>query len=314
MKLTSKQVKFQIAAWWPTRRRMTFVGGHSTLQLLETALIVEGYKQRFFFPVLDRFFQMPLSEWTTVTVPYSRILQAKHDSRFTVRLITGLVLWSPTFLLALGFLAGGGLFTPEGLLMMGLVATASLLLTLYACVFRLGSRNWLMYREADGGRALLMFRIPSKKRRLEFEAALERNRAASRSQVEPVKDSGTNEAASFVPLLVLTLMTAGMWLGKAIVRYFRTVVTQQEWLDLMHQGLLGVTVLALGFAIWSRHLGWRLLAGLMLILLGVVPIIEASGKDIGREGPTVLVACVFHVVLALIIVFAVRTRGEKEAD
>src|SRR5262249_25298989 len=118
MKLTSKQVKFQIAMWWPTRRRMTFVGGHSTLQLLGTALLVEGYKQRFFFPVLDRFFQMPLSEWTTVTVPYSRILQAKHDSRFTVRLITGLVLWSPSFLLALGFLAGGGLFTAEGLFML----------------------------------------------------------------------------------------------------------------------------------------------------------------------------------------------------
>ena len=68
MKLEARQVRFRATFPWFTRRRLLFVGKRNTLQLLETALVIEGYLMRLFFPVLGFLFTQALSEWTTVTV------------------------------------------------------------------------------------------------------------------------------------------------------------------------------------------------------------------------------------------------------
>ena len=87
MKLEARHVRFRASLPWFTRHRMLFVGKRNTLQLLETALVIEGYLMRLFFPLVDAFFRRPLSEWSTITVPYSRILRFKHAPMIIPRVI-----------------------------------------------------------------------------------------------------------------------------------------------------------------------------------------------------------------------------------
>ena len=61
--------------------------------------MVEGEILRFHYFGLERFFARALGEWTTVTVPYSRIEQVTFRSRWWLRIML--------FTLVL-LLAGGG--------------------------------------------------------------------------------------------------------------------------------------------------------------------------------------------------------------
>ena len=70
MKFGPRDLRFTYPVWASFRGVVVFIGRRNTLHLQETALVIEGYLQRFFFfVIIDRFFRMALSEWTTVTVP-----------------------------------------------------------------------------------------------------------------------------------------------------------------------------------------------------------------------------------------------------
>jgi hypothetical protein len=184
MKLSPGQVKFH-APFWPTGRRPRFVGKANTLQLLETALVVEGHRQRLFMPVVDSFFLQALSEWTTITVPYSRILSFRRSRRLVLRVLVTLLFWAPAVLLA-----GSGVLSGEGsgasLLAGGLIALLVLPLN-FLVVFRLlAPRNELVFRQADGRRSRLAFTIRSAKRQKAFAEQLAAYRKSALEQVKQV--------------------------------------------------------------------------------------------------------------------------------
>ena len=64
MKIEAKHVRFLPMLPWFGRRRIHFVGKSNTLQLLETALVIEGQRKMLGLYVIDLFFQQALSEWT----------------------------------------------------------------------------------------------------------------------------------------------------------------------------------------------------------------------------------------------------------
>jgi hypothetical protein len=182
MKLLARQIRFFIPSFTFTRVRPQFVGNRNTLQLLETALVIEGYRMRFHFVFLDRFFRQPLSEWTTVTVPYSRILRFRHSSRLLLRVLVTGVVWFPVgLLLALGLLAPQTDWAEVGyyLTLLGLLAVV---LTVICHFWLLAPCNYLWYRQADGRKAILAFWITSRKLQRAFEQQLEGYRRAARDR------------------------------------------------------------------------------------------------------------------------------------
>lgn len=321
MKIASKHIRFQSAMWWPTRRRLNFVSSSNTLQLLETALVVEGYLQRFFFPVLDRFFQQPLSEWTTVTIPYSRVLDCKYDPKTIVRSVLGGLFFLPA-VLALALFALAGNVGIEALFFSGMLALLGAVLTGYVCFYRLVPRTYLLFRQADGTRAIIVFRIPSRKRRLEFEEALRKNRAASFLEVAPTKDAPDHLTPALVPFIALTLLLVGGWFGQIVSLYvihdLPPFIQQQVLGQLLLNGLVyGLPVLLLAAAIAFRHLAFRVVAAVGLLIRGLVPVLFWLGQKgpqlPGQEGiGSLTVSLVFHLVLAAVVVLAVPFK--KEGD
>ncbi len=300
MKIASRNVTFLPSMPWPTRRGLNFGRSGSSLHLQETALVVEGCLQRLFFPVLDRFFQQALSEWTAVTVPYSRILQYGYDSRLLARILLTSVLCIPLALLGL---AGAGLLVlPMGLLV----------LVLSLIVF--SPRSWILYRQADGGKAIICFHIGSSKRRREFEETLEKNRAASRDRARQ-EELTPEERGADTPLVVLMALLAGylgaewyrMW-SSPFSRAFGVGNYLQRGAELLVEGL---PILLLAAALVYR--GWtpRLLAAAALLVRGLMPVaasLAAPGAFTGREFEIFAVA-LFHVILAGVLLAG--PAGEK---
>jgi hypothetical protein len=182
MKLAANQVRvFPPFFPRPGRRRLLFAGRRNTVQLLETALVIEGYRQRLRLPVIDLFFRQALSEWTTVTVPYSRIVRFRPARLLVARLLLALLCWLPALFVLLATV--GELMTFNVVLwgdvaLMALMALPALGLTLYVNS-RLRSRYQLLFRRADGGVSAVALRIPSRKVRKAFAARLEENRRAA---------------------------------------------------------------------------------------------------------------------------------------
>jgi hypothetical protein len=180
MKLTGKQVTFYTVLPWLFRERISFVGKSNTLQLLETALVIEGYRQRLFLPLLDRFFRRLLSEWTMVTIPYSRIIRFQYSQLWFWRVLFTVPMLLP-FLVAVKHEAE----TPSGMAV--LVGLPTLLV---ACLFHfhvLHGRNYLLFRQANGRRTLLAFRVRSPRQRKKLQALLERYRQDTRKLLAPGK-------------------------------------------------------------------------------------------------------------------------------
>jgi hypothetical protein len=56
MKIDARNIRFLVPLLpLPGRRRLRPVGRGNTLQLLETALVIEGHVRRFYLPVADQF-------------------------------------------------------------------------------------------------------------------------------------------------------------------------------------------------------------------------------------------------------------------
>jgi len=315
VKIPAAALTFLSAGPFTAYRRPKFLRRGTTLQLLETALLVEGYRQRFYFPLLDRFFLRPLSEWTTVTIPYTRILDARHDSRAVAgAVLAGLfallafVLWLPALFpeaapRLVAWVAPLVLVTP--------VAMIVVAVTFYLYYVRLRGSNWLTYREADGGRAVLRFRFASRRTRLAFEEALERNRRAARGPDEPARPAAEPRPGGVVPLVVLAVLLVGSWLGKvAFLLYYPNALRVPGLAATAVEGAVDLAaILALAVAARSARPAWRFLAGAALFLRGVTPMLTTPDFAVL---PYLLPAwIVFHTALAGAVLYAVAGGKER---
>jgi hypothetical protein len=207
MKIAARHVRFLLPFFpWPGRRRLPLVGSGNTIQLLETAVVIEGHVKRLGMPVVDRFFQRVLSEWTTVTIPYSRILRHRVAHFLVLRVLLTTLLWLPA-LLPLLALVGPGVDVGAVLYVAGMLGLLALVLSLYLNLRFLAPRNYLLYQQADGRRMLTAFRIGSRKRQEAFAALLENNRQAA-ANLTPPPVPAQRERAPALPLGLLAVYLA----------------------------------------------------------------------------------------------------------
>jgi hypothetical protein len=137
-------------------------------------------------PLVDALFRRALSEWTTVTIPYSRILSYRFRSRRVARWLLTVAAWLPVLFLTLVLLNNFALDRPEGVkgtaigvaIFAGLAVVLSLYFLLEACT----PRNALTFRKADGKRGSILFSIRPKARQKAFQLLLEGNLNAVRPQ------------------------------------------------------------------------------------------------------------------------------------
>jgi hypothetical protein len=175
MKIDARHVRFVAPLPAPGRKRLLFVGRANTVQLQETALVIEGHVKKLSFPIVDRFFQTVLSQRTTVTIPYSRIVRWKYSPLYVARTLAALVAWGPVlFCLAIWFKPK---VDPEGpLVVAGMLAVLGLLETWLIIGRLLAPRNRVLFRRADGGLTMIAFRVRTRRRQRAFAGLLESNR------------------------------------------------------------------------------------------------------------------------------------------
>jgi hypothetical protein len=179
MKLAGKELVFRLPQMRRSGRWLRFLRRGNTIQLLETAVVVEGYQQRFTMPVIDAFFRRALSEWTTVTIPYSRILEYRFRSRRVIRWVLTIAVWLPALLMAMSVLDNFEKGRPEGFkntaIGVAMFGALAAVLSLYFFFEGCTPRNTLTFRKADGKRASLLFSIRAKGRQKAFQTLLEGN-------------------------------------------------------------------------------------------------------------------------------------------
>jgi hypothetical protein len=100
VRLDGRQIRFSIPFWPTWRTRTLRLGGRrGNLYLQEPALVIEGELLRFRLFGIEWLFRRALSEWTTVTVPYSRIVAVRLTRSRLIRfsMILAVVLaWAGT--------------------------------------------------------------------------------------------------------------------------------------------------------------------------------------------------------------------------
>lgn len=325
MKLLPRHIAFLPSMLWPTRSRLNF-GGASTLHLQETALVIEGFLQRLFFPLVDRFFQLALSEWTTVTIPYSRILHYRYTARPLMRLFLLTLLW-----VALGFAVYKmGLFKANAFdLLWGrdpttwqdaaryVILPGVVTLVLVFIVVR--PLSYLVFRTPGGGRAVITFRIGSAKLRREFEEQLEANREASlgrETEYRPDEQEGAE-----APLAVLAAMLAGnvfvyIWqLSYAPAAPPAKKFTMwQDYLPFVWPQLIEyLPFLLVAAALVYRGWATRTLGALALVVRGAFPLVQyfIARQQLPRDDWKAYVWPAFHLLLALVLLLTVPTSTKE---
>ncbi len=173
MRLDDRNVRFVTPFILVEGRRKKYVRlgrRRGNLHLQETALVVEGELLRFHYFGIEMFFRRALSEWTTVTVPYSRI-EVKRPSHWkAIAVVLAVVAWI-VFLSSVAEDAGDW----AGGCMCGL---AWLVPTLYL-LWRGRVRHTVAFRGKDGKLRVLMFKVRPKAVRQQFLATLEAHRKDS---------------------------------------------------------------------------------------------------------------------------------------
>lgn len=177
MRLDARQVRFT-QSFLPTwRSRPLRLGGRrGSLHLQEPALVFEGELLRFRLFGVEWLFRRALSEWTTVTVPYSRILKVRRTRAWLVRLVSVLgiaAVWAGMVWMTLEFPA-------EHLLteLAAIVSTAVTVLGGYALV-RVRPTVTVVYRPKTGRRVRVTFLVRRRATRRAFVDALAAHRAAA---------------------------------------------------------------------------------------------------------------------------------------
>lgn len=145
---------------------LRMVGKQNTVALLETSLVFEGNVLKIGVLGMELLFRAALAEWTSVTVPYSRIVKAKYV-RFPVARLFAL-------LLAIAVVAIGALAlsqSPEAVVPVAFVGGGLLVLCLYMIV-RIPPRFVLSFRSKAGRKTVLQFRVLDADLRRRFQDKL----------------------------------------------------------------------------------------------------------------------------------------------
>jgi hypothetical protein len=179
MRLDSKKVRL-ISPMMPGvfTQGLRFAGREKTVQLQETALVVEGNLLKVGLLGLELVFRRALAEWSSVTIPYSRITRVRYIRLPLLRLIplAYLGLW---FLLMVFLLTQGR----ETAMLAVVSFSAGVIPGLLAVftLFRVHSRFMINFRSRDGRRTQLLLHISNKKLRRVFAAKLKEYRNAAKS-------------------------------------------------------------------------------------------------------------------------------------
>ncbi len=174
--------------WW----RLRFLRNGNSLQIQETGLIVQGHLQKLSMPLLDIFFRSMVSEWTTVTVPYSRILFLRDRSFIVWRVLLTLVGCLPLLIYLGGWLFAAietrdrGRPLDYSLYIASLLGLLAAVLGLYFNCWSLIPRHYLLFEQPGGRMALLAFRIKKKKLRRRFVELVESNRRTLQGLLPPL--------------------------------------------------------------------------------------------------------------------------------
>ena len=156
-----------------------FVGRENTVHLQETALVAEGNLLKVGLLGLELLFRRALAEWSTVTVPYSRITAVRYVRFPALRLVALAVLAVCLAVPAVAFVA-----EPTAGLAMAIVTLVPALAAVYVAV-RVAARYVIRFRARDGRSTKFMFRITTAKLRAEFDRRLRENRAAAARHADP---------------------------------------------------------------------------------------------------------------------------------
>jgi hypothetical protein len=180
VKLDPKQVTFLRPFLAGLRSEwLTFSGRRNTVHLQETALVVEGDLLLFKFLGLERFFARAMSEYTTVTVPYSRLVAVKPRRKVVLRTLVRLAAAGALVMLALATLdavwkqSATAAFVAYGLL------AALVVLGAWFVLRHLRPSFTIRFRARDGKQQAFVFAVRSVPLWRTFAAALKTYRDAA---------------------------------------------------------------------------------------------------------------------------------------
>jgi hypothetical protein len=181
MRLDPKKVRFvtPFTALGLLGDAVRFVRGPKTVQLQETALVVEGNILKVGLLGLEVLFRGALIEWSSVTIPYARITRVKFR-RFPLSRKLALLVF-PLWVLMVLLSARGG-FGPA--LEVGLLGLIPVFLALYVFL-RVSPRFVLDFRAKSGRRTTLLFHVTDRKLRNAFAAKLAEYREAATRHALP---------------------------------------------------------------------------------------------------------------------------------
>jgi hypothetical protein len=172
VKLENRQLRFITPFTSMRPGRIVRLGGRrGSIQLQETAMVVEGELLCFTFIIgLEWLFRRALSQWTTVTVPYSRIESVRLTRIWPLRVLTALIfaIWITLIVL---------LWDVEETVAPIMVCGAGLLVTMLYVNLRYRRSVRILFRGKDRLR-LLAFRVQRKPLRNQFLESLKNHRAA----------------------------------------------------------------------------------------------------------------------------------------
>ena len=146
MRLDPRKVRF-VPPLVPVGLRtesLRFIGKENTVDLQETALVVEGNLLKAGLLGIELLFRRALADWSAVTIPYSRITAVRYV-RFPLLRLAALAFLVVLFAVptALAFL------NPDVLLDIALVDFGLFLLALYVSI-RVPARYAIRFRARDG--------------------------------------------------------------------------------------------------------------------------------------------------------------------
>src|SRR5262245_28662505 len=140
---------------------------------------MEGELIRFGYIGLERLVPRALAEWTTVTVPYGRIVRVKYYRRTVLRVLVVLAFVLSLLALAVGFALSPKPSAGEALTALPLVILLGLLAGI---LFRAFPRcHALVFRRKDGKNSRVVFRIRRHAVREAFAARLAEYRSSAQS-------------------------------------------------------------------------------------------------------------------------------------
>jgi hypothetical protein len=208
MKLDAKKVRL-ISTMTPGVfvRGLRFVGRDSTVQLQETALVVEGNLLKVGLLGIELVYRKVLAEWSSVTIPYSQITRIRYIRFPTLRglALIYLMIWLVFIGVMFAIENQMGAMTGIGL---GLFPA---LIAIFLIAFIRG-RFKIDFLPKDGRRTQLQLAISGKKLRNEFGKKLKSYRAAAKKFGHGrVKRKRTGPGNGVVAgLAALLLLTAGV--------------------------------------------------------------------------------------------------------